>query len=193
MAMDITNDTPAAAFSGLEEENENIHAVDFQGSNEMGESSTTSQAMEVEAMQVDGQDDEHEEADDEQQAQGAAMKKGKNPRQSRGPKIDIDPNNNPLYSMVMAEDKDKSKGLTKHYKCKLAGCGFQGAWNARKVHFETRHEEEWKDATGLEPTVYKCSACEYTTKRSTYIGRHEKKEHPELVATKAKKGKKAKK
>lgn len=190
MAMDIaegsiTNDNPAGAWAAWKDENREVDAIGCEGSNEMDEPLTT-----VQSMELDGQDDEREDRNEGKQAEGIAMKKGKDAQQGRGGKIDIDHHNNPLYSVVM--DENNPNGRPKYYKCKL-GCGGQGAWNARQPHFEVKHAKEWKDVTGREAKVLKCPACEYTTIRSNYIPRHIKKEHPELDAAQAKKGKKSKK
>lgn len=192
MAMDIAtegsiaNEITASALTASDTEHQDIDAIGFEDSNEMNEPPTT-----VRTMELDGQDDEHEDGDDAQQAEDTAVKKGKDAQQSRGGKIDIDHHNNPLYSEVINENNPN--GPPKYYKCKIAGCGRQGVWNARQPHFEIKHAKEWKDVTGREAKVLKCPACEYTTIRSNYIPRHIKKEHPELEAAKAKKGKKSKK
>lgn len=190
MAIDqpITKDTPAAAWTGLgEEEDEDFQAINLEGGNKTKKSSNTSQAMEL-----DEGIEAKKEGDKVQQVNGTAIKKGKGPR--KGPKSTIDHFNNPLYSVVMGEN---SSWPPKHYKCKIEGCesqGKEGAWRSLRAHFEHRHAEQWKEATGCEAKEQKCPVpgCSYTTKRPIYIPRHLKSHHPGYKAAPAKNGRKNK-
>ena len=101
--------------------------------------------------------------------------------------------NNDLYSVVMGENN--TNWPPAFYKCKIEGCGTQGAWRARQVHFEIKHAEEWKEATGREAKWLECpvETCDYQTTRSTYMARHKKNSHPEYSASNSKNPKKCKK
>lgn len=195
MAMNIAideymaNDTAGAASAGLEEEDEGVEAVDFEGDGQVDDSSTAlHHAMEFAAGQKG-----NKHGDGVQQAQGTPTKKGKGTQQ--GPRGKVDPRNNDLYIAVM--DEEDPTWPPKFYKCKIVGCEFQGAWSAKQVHFEIKHPKEWKDATGCEAKVHRCPLddCEFETTRSNYIARHLKSKHPKSEEAKAlsKKGKKSKK
>lgn len=195
MAMNVAiedyaaNDTSAAAMAGFQDEDEHNDAADFEGGSEMDVSSAALHAMEF----AGGHKGYHGGAG-APQAQDTPTKKGKGAQQ--GPRGKIDPRDNNLYSAVM-DKNNPTAWPPKLYKCKLVGCGFQGSWNAKQVHFEIKHPEEWKEATGCEAKVHECpvDGCEYTTTRSNYIGRHVKSKHPksaeaQALSTKGKKGKK---
>ncbi|KAI7773162.1 hypothetical protein LA080_011729 [Diaporthe eres] len=185
----MANDTSAAAMAGLEEENEDVEADNFEDDNQVNDSSTACHAMDFA-----GGHKGHEERDGAQQSQDTPTKKGKGAQQ--GPRGKIDPRNNSLYSAVM-DEKNPTAWPPKFYKCKIVGCEFQGSWYAKQVHFEIKHPMEWKEATGCEAKVYECPVdeCEYTTTRSNYIARHVKSKHPESEEAQAlgKKQKKSKK
>lgn len=160
--------------------------ADFEGGNEIEYSPATFQAMEFGDDQQDAQKGMDEEA-----VQGAASRKGKGPQQN--PKIAIDHFNNDLYSVVMGENN--TNWPPAFYKCKIEGCGTQGAWRARQVHFEIQHAAQWKEATGREAKQFQCpvQTCDYETPRSNYIPRHIKSRHPEYQAFKGTTPKKCKK
>lgn len=197
MAMNIAideymaNDTAGAASAGLEEEDEDVEAVDFEGDGHFDDSSTALHH----AMEFAGGRKGYKKADGAlaQQAQGTPTKKGKGVQ--KGPRGKIDPRHNDLYSAIM--DEEDPTWPPKFYKCKIVGCEFQGAWSAKQVHFEIKHPKEWKDATGCEAKVHRCPLddCEFETTRSNYVARHLKSKHPESEEAKAlsKKGKKGKK
>ncbi|KAG6355404.1 hypothetical protein INS49_003366 [Diaporthe citri] len=187
---DMANDTPTASSAGLEDEVEDNDAADSEGGDEMDVSSAALHAMEF-ASGHKGYEGRYDEGYDAHQAQGSATEKGKSPQ--KGPRGKIDPLNNDLYSAIM-DDDDNTTWPPKFYKCKLKGCGFQGAWNAKQAHFEIKHAEEWKRATGCEAKVHECPVddCDYTTPRYNYIARHLKSKHPEYEAAHGKKGKKSK-
>lgn len=183
----MADDTPTAALAGLEEEDEGIDAANFGGGNQVdGSSSALHNMQSIE---------DHEEEDDAQEVQDTPSTKDKSPQ--KGPRGKINHRNNHLYSGVM-EDEENPTWPPKFYLCKLEGCGFQGAWNAKQVHFEIKHPKEWKEATGCEAKVYQCPVedCDYKTVRSNYIARHLKSVHPgseEAREALSKKGKKSKK
>lgn len=160
--------------------------VDIEGGNQMDYSPATFQAMELGDDQQDAQ-----EGMDEEAVQGTAGKKGKGPQQN--PKIAIDHFNNDLYSVVMGENN--TNWPPAFYKCKIEGCGTQGAWRARQVHFEIQHAAQWKEATGREAKQFQCpvETCDYETPRSNYIPRHIKSRHPDYQASKGTTPKKCKK
>lgn len=190
----IAKDTAAFACTGLgEEKNEHVDAANLEDSNKIKKSSNASWAMGLdEGVEAD------KEGDNFQQANGTAMDKGKGPQKGKGPrkgpKSTIDPFNNALYSVVMGEN---SSWPPKYYKCKIEGCasqGKEGAWRSLRAHFEHRHAEQWKEATGCEAKEHKCpvAGCSYTTKRPIYIPRHLKSKHPGYKAAPAKNGRKNK-
>lgn len=158
---------------------------DFEGSSQIDESLATLQAMEFDDDQQELQGEM-----DQDPVQDTASKKGKGPQQS--PRIEIDHHNNNLYDVVMGENN--SKWPPESYKCKIEGCGFQGAWRARQVHFEIKHAKEWKEATGRDVKQLICGVegCDYKTTRSTYMVRHRKNSHPEYRAANSKNQKKCK-
>lgn len=162
--------------------------VDFEGGNQLDYSPATFQAMEFGDNQ---QLEELQEGMDEEPVQGAARKKSKGPQQN--PKIAIDHFNNDLYSVVMGENN--TNWPPAFYKCKIEGCGTQGAWRARQVHFEIQHAAQWKEATGREAKQFQCPVhtCDYETPRSNYIPRHIKSRHPDYQASKGTTPKKCKK
>lgn len=183
----MADDTPTAALAGLEEEDEGIDAPNFGGSNQVDGSSSALHTMQF--------NEDNEEGDDAQEVEGTPIKKDKSPKKT--PRGKIDHRNNHLYSGVM-EDEDNPTWPPKFYLCKLEGCGFQGSWNAKQVHFEIKHPMEWKEATGCEAKVYQCPVedCDYKTVRSNYIARHLKSVHPdsqEAREAQSKKGRKSKK
>lgn len=189
---DMGNDrlfsSPAAYAQGDEYMVGDAHFDDvgFEGGNRMDYPPATFQAMELGDDQQDAQKGMDEEA-----VQGAASRKGKGPQQN--PKIAIDHFNNDLYSVVMGENN--TNWPPAFYKCKIEGCGTQGAWRARQVHFEIQHAAQWKEATGREAKQFQCpvETCDYETPRSNYIPRHIKSRHPDYQASKGTTPKKCKK
>lgn len=195
MAMNIAiedymaNDTSAAAMAGLQDEDDDNDAANFEGGSEMDVSSAA-----LHAMEFVGGHNGYDEGAGVQQAQDTPTKKGKGAQQ--GPRGKIDPRNNNLYAAIL-DEKNPTAWPPKFYKCKIVGCEFQGSWYAKQVHFEVKHPKEWKEATGCEAKVHECpvDGCEYTTTRSNYISRHVKSKHPDSEEAKAlsQKGKKSKK
>lgn len=191
---DMGNDplfsSPAAYAQGDEYMVGDAHFddVDFDGGNQIDYSPATSQAME---FGDDQQLEELQEGMDEDPVQVTPSNKGKGPQQS--PRIAIDHFNNDLYSVVMGENNPNWPPA--FYKCKIEGCGTQGAWRAKQVHFEIQHAAQWKEATGREAKQFQCpvETCDYETPRSNYIARHIKSRHPEYQASKSTTPKRCKK
>lgn len=189
---DMSNDplfsSPAAYAQGDEYMFGDAHFddVDFEGGNRMDDSPAT-----VQTIEFDDDDNELQQGMDEDPIQHTPKNKGKVPQQSR--RIDIDHFNNDLYDVVMHEND--SSWPPDSYKCKVGDCGFQGAWRARQVHFEIKHPEQWKEATGREAKKLICPVenCDYETTRSTYMARHKKNSHPECLASSSKNPKKCRK
>lgn len=190
-AEDVADDTPTASLAELEEEDEDNDAANSECDNELYVSPNPFHAMEFANGHMG-----YEDGCDAEPVQLSVTNKEKTPQKDKspqkGPRGMIDPYNNDLFFVVMG--KNNTTWPPMFYKCKIEGCEFQGAWNAKQAHFEIKHPEEWFEVTGCEAKVHECPVddCDYTTTRSNYVDRHLKKMHPEYEKVKRKKGKKSK-